>query len=330
MRAVLILNPVSGISTISATQENPEENEKAILKGLRTYGIEPQVFHTKPEDTGEGLARRAAEDNVELVIAAGGDGTIHAVARGLISRQTVLGIIPTGTMNNLAHSLNIPETIEEACRVIATGETRAVDAGKINEQTFIEVAGIGLEAALFPAAEDIKRPDLPSIARGVFDGLKILLTYKPIKLRIMFDEQQRRPYEALQVTICNAPFYGAHLQLAPHILMDDGLLDVVIYKNFSKLEYIRHAISISQGRRAFKPKITHRRIKSMRVMTDHPVEIQADGLPHGHSPAVVEVIPGALRVCVSGAEAAGLHDKAPGIGVGTTRGILHVDCDYEM
>jgi diacylglycerol kinase family enzyme len=92
--------------------------------------------------------------------------------------------------------------------------------------------------------------------------------------------------------------------------MDDGLLDVVIYKTFSKLEYLRHAISITQGRRVFQPKITHRRVKSLRINTDYPVEVQADGLPHGHTPAVVRVVPGVLRVRVPTTDVPGLKEES--------------------
>ncbi len=107
-----------------------------------------------------------------------------------------------------------------------------------NDQIFLEVAGIGLEAALFPAAEEIKNPGLLTTLHGIISGLKTLLTFKPTRIRITFDDRQRRPYEAIQITICNAPFYGMHLEVVPNILMDDGLLDVVIYRNFNKLEYI--------------------------------------------------------------------------------------------
>ncbi len=90
--------------------------------------------------------------------------------------------------------------------------------------------------------------------------------------------------------------------------MDDGLLDVIIFKNFNKLEYMRHAISIVQGRRPYQPKVIHRRIKSIRINTDHPMEIQADGLPHGHTPATVTILHGALRVRVPvGAQLASAH-----------------------
>jgi len=307
MRTVLIFNPTSGISTVTDKRMSPEETEKAILQGLQTYGIEPEIYYTTPEDTGKGLAARAAAEHAELVIAVGGDGTIHAVAKGLVGTQSTLGIIPTGTMNNLAQSLNIPDTIPAACVAIAKGETRLIDVGKINEQVFLEVAGIGLEASLFPAAEEIKKPGLLTTLIGIISGLKTLLTFKPTRIRITFDDRLRRPYEALQVTICNAPFYGMHLELAPDILMDDGLLDVIIYSNFNKLEYIRQAISISQGRRRYQPKIVHRRVKSLRINSGQPLDLQIDGVSQGTTPALVTVLPGALRVCLPGVTAPGLQ-----------------------
>ncbi len=310
MRTILILNPTAGTSLMAETHQTEESHEQTILSGLLNYGIEPEVWYTTPEDAGDGLALKAANEKAELVIAAGGDGTIHAVATSLIERESTLGIVPLGTMNNLAHSLGIPLPIDAACAIIAKGETKAIDVGKINNQFFIEVAGIGLEAALFPAAEEIKSPGVFSTIRGVIIGLLKLFNFQSTKLRISFDDKKRRPYEALQVTICNAPFYGAHFQVAPNIIMDDGELDIVIYKHFSKLEYLCHAISISQGRRVYQPKITHRRARSLSISADHPVEVQADGLPHGLTPVSVTITPGALRVRVPTISAPGLQERS--------------------
>lgn len=303
----MIFNPTSGISTVTEQRMSPEDTERTILDALRDNGLEPQVLHTTPGDGGEDMARQAAADGAELVIAAGGDGTIHAVATGLIGTQSILGIIPTGTMNNLARSLNIPETIPAACYTIFNGKTRAMDVGKINGHPFLEVAGAGMEAALFPAAEDIKRPGLLSTLRGVLDGLKTVVTYRETCVRIEIDGSKKQTFNALQVTISNAPFYGAHLRVASGILMDDGLLDVVVYSNFSKFEYLRHAVSISQGRRPYQPKIKRLRARSLRLTADKPFEIQADGESLGYTPAEVTVLPAALRIRVSINPAPGLH-----------------------
>jgi diacylglycerol kinase family enzyme len=210
-------------------------------------------------------------------------------------------------MNNLAHSLNIPDTVPAACYTVLNGITRAIDTGKINDHPFLEVAGVGMEAALFPSAEEIKQPGLFSTLRGALSGLKTIFFYQDARVRIEIDGNKQKMYTALQVTICNSPFYGAHLQVAPQILMDDGLLDVVVYSNFSKVEYLRHAVSISQGRRPYQPKIKHLRARSLRISADKPLELQADGEPLGYTPAEVTVLPASLRIRTSGKEAPGLH-----------------------
>jgi diacylglycerol kinase (ATP) len=123
-----------------------------------------------------------------------------------------------------------------------------------------------------------------------------LLSFHPATLRIALDNKKRRAIDAIQVTICNAPYYGAHLEVAPEALMDDGLLDIVMYRHFSKLEYLRHAFSISQGKRVYQPRIRRRRVRTLQVSADIPMEIQADGVMYGYTPAAITVLPGALRV----------------------------------
>jgi diacylglycerol kinase (ATP) len=305
MHAVLILNPVSGASMLASEEGEGEQYEERIVTALRKQGIEVEVRYTTPEDPGRGLAQQAAEEGVDIIIAAGGDGTIHAVAAGLLGTKGTLGIIPVGTMNNIARSLAIPEDIEEACKIIVGGKTRPIDVGKINDQVFLEVAGVGLEAALFPAAEEIKSKGWSSTLHGIFAGLAKLFAFQPTRFRIAFDERRSRSYNAIQVSICNTPYYGAHFSFAPDAVMDDGFLDVLIYKNFSKIEYLRHAFSISQGRRPFVPKIMHRKVKSLRIHAETPVEMHADGVSQGVTPATITVVPGALNAFVSEKVAAG-------------------------
>jgi diacylglycerol kinase (ATP) len=298
MHAVLILNPVSGASMLASNEGEGEQYEERIVTALREQGIEPEVRHTTPEDSGRGLALQAVKEGVISIIAAGGDGTIHAVATGLIGTKGALGIIPLGTMNNIARSLKIPEDIDEACKIIAKGKTLSIDVGKINDQVFLEVAGAGLEAVLFPAAEEIKSKGWVSTLRGIIEGLAKLSAFQPTRFRIAFDERRSRSYSAVQVSVCNTPYYGAHLRFAPDAVMDDGLLDVLIYKNFSKLEYLRHAFSISQGRRVLMPKVMQRKVKSLRISTETPVEMHADGVSQGVTPATITVIPGAVNAFV--------------------------------
>src|SRR5258708_36745102 len=101
--------------------------------------------------------------------------------------------------------------------------------------------------------------------------------------------------------------------------MDGGLLDVVIFKQFRKLEYIRQAIAISRGKRTYQPKAIHRRVTSVRINADHPLEIQADGLPHGQTPVTIRITPGALRVRVPAPVTSGRHLGEGQVAPPTTR-----------
>ena len=296
--AVLILNPTSGSSVLASDHSAPEEHEERILAALRVHSIEPVIHYTTPEDAGYGVASQAVDAGAAIVIAAGGDGTLHAVASALIGTKSTLGIIPMGTMNNIAHSLEIPESIEDACAIIATGDTGLIDVGKLNDHVFLEVAGIGIEAELFPAAEEIKSYGMVSTLRGIVDGLKALFAFRSTRFSISFDGKRTRHFRALQVSVCNAPYYGAHLQFAPNAVMDDGLFDVLIYRNFSKLAYIRQALSISRGLKTLEPRLLRRKAKSLRIRSQVPVAVHIDGVQQGSTPAIITLLPGALRVRV--------------------------------
>ena len=169
---------------------------------------------------------------------------------------------------------------------------------------------VDASARIFPAGEEFKKTSLLSTVQGFILGLVSLLTFKPTRLNISFDEKEMRSYDAIQVTICNAPYYGIHFHVAPDILMDDGMLDVFIFRHFSKLEYLRHAISISHGQRVFQTKILRRRVRALRIVSSTPMDIQADGMPCGQTPGVVKVVRGALRVRVPTNFVPGLKDYA--------------------
>src|ERR1043166_2698339 len=125
MRAILLINPHSGPTVRQRGGDSTETEEMRIQAALQVRGIKAEIQHTEDEDDCKLQVQRAISSGVKLVIAAGGDGTMHTTANCLIGSNCVLGMIALGTMNNLARSLNIPESIEEACEVIANGETRS-------------------------------------------------------------------------------------------------------------------------------------------------------------------------------------------------------------
>jgi len=294
MNTRLIVNPTSG----------PAENPQLLTDladALQTQGIQAEICTTTPDENGEGLAADAAKAGAKLVIVAGGDGTIEAVARGLVHTQTVLGIIPLGTRNNIAASLNIPNDLTQAIKTLAEGERGRFDMGKANNYYFLEVVGVGLEASLLPWGDEVKegiKNNYLAALKSILSGVKTFLQFRPHRLVLRFDGRRTRRLRTLQVNICNSPRYGVEFALAPEAKMNDGKLDVIYTDNPSKWDHLRHFFTAMRGERLPHEWLKTYRASKIEIRSYPPLEVHADGECLGTTPVTVEVIPGALWICV--------------------------------
>ncbi|MBD2080405.1 YegS/Rv2252/BmrU family lipid kinase [Leptolyngbya sp. FACHB-17] len=294
MNTRLIVNPTSG------PVENPELLTD-LAEALQTQGIQAEVCTTTPDEDGEGLAADAAKAGAKLVIVAGGDGTIEAVARGLAHTQTMLGIIPLGTRNNIAASLNIPTDLTQAIQTLAEGEHGRFDMGKANNYYFMEVVGVGLEASLFPCGDEVKegiKKNYLVALKSIFSGVKTFVQFRPHRLVLRFDGRRMRRLRTLQVNICNSPRYGVEFALAPEAKMNDGKLDVIYIDNPSKWDHLRHFFTAMRGDRLPHERLNTYRASKIEVRSYPPLDVHADGECLGTTPVTVEVIPRALWICV--------------------------------
>ena len=293
MNTVLIVNPHSG----------PSENSQLVpdlTNALHSQGIDVQICPTTPEENGQGLAAAAAKSGAKLVVVAGGDGTIEAVARGLAHTQTALGIIPQGTRNNIAASLNIPTDMEQAIQVLVAGECRQYDLGKVNNHYFMEVVGIGLEASLFPCGDDVKegiKSNYWVALKSFFMGLKTFLQFSPHRLVLRFDGRRVR-LRTLQVNVCNSPRYGVEFALAPEAKMNDGKLDLIYIDKPSKWDHFRHFFAAMRGKQLPHERLNMYQASTIEVRAYPDLEVHADGECIGTTPIVVEVVPKALWIWV--------------------------------
>ena len=294
MNTRLIINPNSGPA------DKPDLLTK-IVDVLKNQGLEAELCTTTPDEDGEGLAAEAAKAGAELVIVAGGDGTIEAVARGLMHTQTVLGIIPLGTRNNIAASLDIPSDLSQAIQTIIEGERGRFDMGKANNHYFVEVVGVGLEATLFPCGDEVKegiKKNYWAAFKSVFSGIQTFLQFKQHRLVLRFDDKRMHRLRTLQVNICNSPRYGVQFALAPDAKMNDGKLDVVYIDNPSKWDHLRHFFKAMRGERLPHERLNMHRAAKIEIRSRPPLEVHADGQYLGVTPITVEVIPKALWICV--------------------------------
>jgi diacylglycerol kinase (ATP) len=304
-RVKVIINPASGKKGGITTNAAGTDEVRRVLEA---NGINADIAETEYPDHATKLAKEAVRDGYDVVIACGGDGTVSEVARALIaSKKTTLGILPLGSANNVARMMHVPFDLEEAAKLLRLGEVRNVDVGRCNDEYFLETAGIGLDAALFPIMNKVDKGEYIRI----WDALKTLFRFRPRSVTLVVDGRAIR-VRALVVLVANGPYWGYSVPLAPEAKVDDHLFDVVVFRNFSKTDFMRHVLAAMMRRNrnpdaatpsnpygyTHHPKVRVLRGRKVRVQTSRwrPWPVHADAQPRGHTPARIDVVPGALRV----------------------------------
>jgi diacylglycerol kinase (ATP) len=242
----------------------------------------------------------AASGKYDLVIAAGGDGTVETVARGLLATQVPLGIIPLGTFNNVATSLRIPTDIRKACRLIATGTGHPLDVGFVRtadhkkERPFLEISTVGLGAIAGKIGQDIQKgrwaPALADVPTAV--------EMASVPMRVRVDSREALSVRSLLVTVSVAPRAGAGLQLAPRARMDDGLFDIAIFEGQDTPAVLADFASTAFGQFPLSapPNVRHVLAAELEVWTAEPLPVSVGVKLVGHTPASFRIEHGALTV----------------------------------
>ncbi|GAB7387723.1 diacylglycerol kinase [Bacillaceae bacterium] len=290
-RARLIYNP-------SAGREEVRRNLPDILERLETGGYETSCYATKGGGDATREARRAVERNFDLVIAAGGDGTIYEVVNGLAEQKNrpVLGIIPAGTTNDFARALGIPRSIVKACDIIVNGQTRPVDIGKINDKYFINIAGGGSMTDLTYEVPSKLKTVLGQLAYYM-KGMEKLPFIRPTRMRLETKEQVIEE-DIMLFLIANSNSVGGFEKLVPTADLSDGLFDCLVVKKTSLAEFIRLATLALKGEHIKDPHILLFRTDYLRVTSEGDVQLNLDGELGGKLPCEFTVLPAHLTVMV--------------------------------
>jgi YegS/Rv2252/BmrU family lipid kinase len=250
-------------------------------------------------------AADAASRGYDLVVAAGGDGTVAIVATALLGTSTALGILPLGSVMNIARSVGIPRDPAEAAEVIRTGEAIRIDVGEVRGRPFFEAGSVGMNAAMFREAQRFEGGDWSSIVRTIW----VALRYRPARMAIDLEDRRIRT-RALMVTVSNGPYSGAGMTVAPDARLDDGRFDVRVFRRFSKVRLLRHLVSIAFGRYRYAPEADTYRSGFVRIESARPLPARADSRDLGSTPVEFATRPGALLV-VAPAGPAGAAGVSP-------------------
>ena len=274
------------------------EKARSLEEKVRSLtGPDTPLITSRPGETAE-LARQLAQEGHSTIVAAGGDGTINEVVNGIAGLDVSLGILPIGTMNILACELGLPTTQLELCwEIIQGGFIRSIDLAMANDQYFVQLAGIGLDALAVRETDLNMRRTIGPISY-IFAAAQIIGRPAP-RLEICFNE--RETMGGCFVLVGNGRFYGGPLSFFPNAKNDDGLLDVLVFKHQGYLDIIRYLQGVLIGNHADFADIEYRQIHSLSVISDRRVPVEIDGEVSFHTPVHFRVGPSKLRVHVANA-----------------------------
>jgi len=312
-RAAFFYNRLSGKAT-EQVLASVRERIFSSIPAVEEYGVE--AAYLALDKIRQALAKRP-----DVVVVAGGDGTVRPIASELVGTNIPLAIIPVGTFNNLALSLGLATDPLAACAVVDDGAVIRIDVGIADENNlFFEAAGVGVDAEMFPIGEEIKRGRFLAI----FRALMTVLVHEQTSVELRFDRPLNQAYQAsfrgyvpLQrrrrrfqksknrvrlrcsfLAVANGPFYGTNLTVCPGAKIDDGLLSIAVYRDFSKRELARHLWSISRGTYRLHPKIETFECRRIDVFSRTRLQVHVDGILIGTTPVRFGVRAGALGVLV--------------------------------
>ena len=291
-RAQLIFNPASG-----RDEEDNAMRLSRIVSSLRAHGIEAAIGLKTSGKAARALARDAARNGLPLVIVAAGDGTIGDIASELIGTSTVLGIVPIGTMNNVARSLGVPLEIDDACALIGMGTTRHIDVGRVHtnlaprDEYFLECAGVGLSAIGALAGQAFEKRHWGALPKALRRFFEARLGTVKIELDGTVIEASTRI-----VTVSNAPLMGNNMLTAPEAKMDDGYLDVSVYDGMGDAALVKHFLAASSNT---PDDLRVYRARRVCITTEAAVLANSDmKIAPERSVVEIEVVPAAISVIV--------------------------------
>ena len=294
--AVVIVNPTAGRGI--AGKQVPEIRR---LLGEKAAGWVWQ--YTQKRGDAEGMARQAAQAGAPLIVAVGGDGTLHEVVNGVLGSSSAVGLIPYGTGNDFARSLGLYGSLETACRTLTDGVVKRVDVGVIEgkgtegERHFLVLSGTGFDAR---TAQTVNRGirGLSGPLAYVWGAILTLRDFQPFALTLTLDHEPPRKTKAMFVSFANVETTGGGMKIAPGAHLDDGFLDVCLVAEVSKLTLLYQLSQVFSGRHLLHPAVSLLRAQTLTVDAAPPQPLLIDGEVCGTTPATVRLLPGVLPFMV--------------------------------
>lgn len=269
----LIVNPASGPPSARLPRGDRMAYASRVLASLGAGVVRPTV--TAAIGDGARAARAGIGQGTDLVVVWGGDGTLNEVAAALLNTGVPLGIVAGGSGNGLARGLGLPRRVDAALRVAMLGGRRVIDTGSVEGRTFLNVAGVGLDAAV---AERFNRDNR---RRGLRPYVSALLhewwRFPPRQFQLTLDDAPAAALHAHLVVVCNGQQYGHGARVAPRASFDDGALDVVAIPAVTLRRLTRDGWRLFTGSLDRAPGVLTARAQRVTLSHAHPLAVHLDG-----------------------------------------------------
>ncbi len=269
-------------------------NLSALQEAIRRGGYDCSVVATEHPGHATELARRLADAGEPRIAVFGGDGTIGESVDGLVGSETELAILPTGTGNDVARSLDIPrDDLARALDLAERGTARPIDVGRERDRHFVSVLGLGFPTDVADQANRIGwLHGSPAFFVAVYKALGRL---RPVPLRIELDDRALS-VNCVAVLVQNTPYTGGGLHMAPGAEVDDGQFDVVIVEEIGKLDLMVHFPKTYSGRHFEHRSFSLRRSSRVTIHSPTSMPKMFDGDLCGRTPVEACVVPGGVRI----------------------------------
>lgn len=292
-RLCFIVNPTAGFGRALTTWKRVEP----VAATLGEYAVK----YTERPRHGEALAREAAAEGFDTVVALGGDGTLNEVGNGLVGTGAAMAVVPTGTGNDWVRTVGIPRDPEAATRIAFTGRRVPMDVGRaVGYRYFFNIAGIGFDAEVSRRVNGYGRVlkavggTLPSVV-AIFGTL---FQFMGARTTVQLDQEKLEIDRMLLMAVGIAQYFGGGMRILPEAVIDDGQFDIVWGEDLGRMELLSLLGKIYKGGHTDHPKVKFTRGTRVTATANLPVAFHLDGDVAGSLPVTFELLPGALDVII--------------------------------
>ena len=291
MNTLFIVNPAAGRGKCFRIWTRFEE----VLQEKATFPYAIRLTRNKGD--AKKFSATALQEGFERIISVGGDGTLNEIVNGVATSKIVLGILPFGTGNDLAHALNLRKDFNQMMKALVSPTIKNIDLVKINQDYFINASGIGIDGNVVKHIES--RPMIKKFGKigYMLSAFQTLMKYHPIKLNVTIDDENRVLSNVWIFAMANGPYFGGGMKICPDASLTDGLLDLCMVQNLTKLRFIQLFLLIYSGRHIQQQQyVTTIKAKKVTLESSTHLILQMDGEIKESPSVTVEVIPGSIQL----------------------------------